>query len=112
MINLQKQCQNFIERAIDNGDIKVVTYDAINEAIHDFCLGNNCLELSSLFERELIPNYGHVINIDDLVYDDDVEALEIGEFVYILENNGDQGLVYSLKTNEKHYIDLDRIEIV
>lgn len=112
MENLKTKCKNFIDRAIDNGDIKEVNFDAIREAIHDFTLGYDLLEYTEFLELELLPNYGKVVNISGLTYDDDdlPEALELGETVYILQNDGEAGLIESLKTGTLHYIDLNRIE--
>jgi hypothetical protein len=111
LLDMQRNCKNFIDGAISRGDIKQVDFDAIREAIHDFTLGYNYQKYTEFLELELLPKYGVIINIDGLTYDDDdISPLEIGEAVYILEINNDQCLVESLITNEKHYIDLDRIE--
>lgn len=111
MQNLKTKCKNFIDRAIDRGDIKVVDFDAIREAIHDFTLGYDLQEYTEFLELELLPKYGLIINVEGLTYDDDeIEPLQIGEAVYILEINDDQCLVESLITGQNHYIDLNRIE--
>jgi hypothetical protein len=111
LLDMQRSCKNFIDRAIYRGDIKIVDFDAIREAIHDFTLGYNYQKYTEFLERELLPKYGLIINIDGLTYDEDgIEPLEIGEAVYILEINDEQCLIESLITSEKHYIDLDRIQ--
>jgi hypothetical protein len=110
LLDMQRICKNFIDGAISRGDIKIVDFDAIREAIHDFTLGYNYQKYTEFLELELLPKYGLIINIDGLTYDDEIEPLEIGEAVYILEINNDQCLIESLITNEKHYIDLDRIQ--
>ena len=113
MENFKTNCKNFIDRAINNGDIKVVNFDSIREAIHDFCGANDVQYLADSLEGELIPNYGKVVNVSGLTYDDDdlPEALELGETVYILQNDGEAGLIESLKTGTLHYLDLVRIEL-
>jgi hypothetical protein len=113
LLDMQRNCKNFIDRAISRGDIKEIDFDAIREAIHDFTLGYNYQKYTEFLELELLPKYGLIINIDGLTYDDDeIEPLQIGEAVYILEisEDGEQCLVESLITNEKHYINIDRIE--
>lgn len=113
MENLVKQCKNFIERAIDNGDIKEIDYDAIREAIHDFCGAYDVQDLVDSVESELLPRYAKVIDIEGLTYDDEdlPEALELGETVFIIRTEGEAVLIESLNTGTLHYIDLERIEL-
>ena len=112
MIHVQKQCMNFIERAVDNLDIKVFDFDAVREAIHDFTLGFNCQEFTEQLENNLIPMYAIVIDTEGLTYDDDSEELQVGEPVRIIKYLPDnfQVLIVSLNTGIDHVIDTDRIE--
>jgi hypothetical protein len=63
----EKQCINFIDRAIMNGDIKVIDFDAIREAIHDFTLGNDLQQYTEELEFKLIPMYA-ITNAGDPIF--------------------------------------------
>lgn len=105
-------CANFIERAVDNLDIKEFDFDAVREAIHDFTFGFDCQKFTARLEKDLIPRYAIVIDTEGLSYDDDSEELQVGEPVRIIKYLGDDFQVWlvSLKTGLDHVIDTDRIK--
>jgi hypothetical protein len=54
-----------------------------------------------------------IINIEDLVYDEDVNQLYVGEVVEVLTIDYSNEFVLVLsKSGEEHGIDLERIEIL
>lgn len=106
------RCTNFIERAVDNLDIKIFDFDAVREAIHDFTSGYDCRNFTARLEKDLLPRYAIVIDTEGLTYDDDSEELQVGEPVRIIKYLPDnfQVLIVSLNTGTDHVIDTDRIQ--
>jgi hypothetical protein len=93
----EKQCINFIDRAFINGDIKILDFDAVREAIHDFTLGNDLQQYTAELEFKLIPRYA-ITNAKDPI------------FLLEFDKNASIWKVGSLNTGNEYFINSDQFK--
>jgi hypothetical protein len=93
----EKDCINFIDRAIMNGDIKVIDFDAIREAIHDFTLGNDLQQFTDDLEFYLIPRYAFTNSGDPI-------------FLLEFDRNASIWKVESLNSGDQYFLKFDQFK--